>query len=71
MSNDGKHIQCDGIGCTAEGTLPVGLRRAQAPLQAHASRTSEGWLFIQKGEKSLHFCPACGQTFLDELKGGR
>jgi hypothetical protein len=51
--------------------LPVGLRKVQAPIRASACRPSEGWLFIQKGQSSLHYCPACCQTYLDDLKGRR
>jgi hypothetical protein len=66
-ANDGKNIHCDGTGCVATGTLPVGLRKSSS-LGGGGCHSSCGWLFIEKGEKSLHFCPACGQAYLAELK---
>jgi hypothetical protein len=70
-AHDAKHILCDGPGCRATAYLPVGLRAALAKIPGSGRAGVNGWLFVDKADTSLHFCPACSSAYLRDLKEAR
>ena len=65
LGHDGKRIVCNGKSCSAVAAIPVALRPILL-VPGTPSHSAEGWLFISKRDASLHFCPACARSYLEE-----
>ena len=63
LAQNGKCIHCDGSGCAEISTVPIALRPALPP-SASMTAMPESWLFVVKGEASLHYCPKCARAYL-------
>jgi hypothetical protein len=66
LTPEGKWIRCDAPDCTAVAPAPVALRPALQEPQEPAE-TLNGWLFVHRGERRLHFCPRCLPQYLNTL----
>lgn len=62
-SVDGRHVTCDGAGCSERAEVPIALRS----LLSHDKATEQinGWLFAAKRGEWRHYCPACTLSYLE------
>jgi len=56
-----RSVRCDGDNCTNRALLPVALRSTTV-----SERDIRGWLFVQKGHRTSHFCPQCAELYLTQ-----
>ena len=64
LTIDGRFIHCDGEGCTSVARIPVGLRNVLS--RSGSPESVRGWLFINRGDRTLHLCPRCIASYDDE-----
>ncbi len=66
MATDGQRVMCDGKGCKAAATMPVGLRNDLASVRVMEHSSARGWLFVKDRRGARHFCPSCARHYLRE-----
>lgn len=68
LDTRGRLLHCDGENCKATTSVPVALRTAPSSSTDDASHTVDGWLYVIRQDRSLHFCPRCIPQFLRTLQ---
>ena len=58
LASNGSTIHCDSENCNATTYVPVALS-AQSNSAHPPLRTADGWLFIVRGNHTLHYCTRC------------